>query len=136
MLASHHPTELLKLIDPDRIVENYRNLVCEHTGSEDSGRTLAFTTLIAGNVSLILVNRSWRRSVLATLAKRNVASWAVVAGATLTLLLAFFVPFLHHLFRFGPASADDLAVAAAAGVLSLAWFEVLKLFKIPWLEAA
>ena len=33
--------------------------------------------------ALILVNRSWRRSVLATLARRNVASWAVVAGATL-----------------------------------------------------
>ncbi len=30
MLASHHPTELLKLIDPDRIVENYRNLFCHH----------------------------------------------------------------------------------------------------------
>ncbi len=108
----------------------------DHTGSEDSGRTLAFTTLIAGNVSLILVNRSWRRSVLATLARRNVASWAVVAGATLTLLLAFWVPFLHHLFRFGSASADDLALAAVAGFLSLAWFEVLKLFKIPWLQAA
>jgi Ca2+-transporting ATPase len=108
----------------------------DHTGSEDSGRTLAFTTLIAGNVSLILVNRSWRRSVLATLLKRNVASWAVVAGATLTLLLAFWVPFLHRLFRFGPASADDLAIAAVAGVMSLAWFEVLKLFKTRWLQAA
>ncbi len=108
----------------------------DHTGSEDSGRTLAFTTLIAGNVSLILANRSWRRSVLATLARRNVASWAVVAGATLTLLLAFWVPFLHRLFRFGPVSADDLAFAAAAGVLSLAWFELLKLFKTRWLEAA
>ncbi|OFX20356.1 MAG: ATPase [Anaeromyxobacter sp. RBG_16_69_14] len=107
----------------------------DHTGSEDSGRTLAFTTLIAGNVSLILVNRSWGRSVLATMARRNVASWAVVAGATLALLLAFWVPFLHQLFRFGPASADDLAVAAAAGVLSLAWFEVLKLFKTSWLQA-
>jgi hypothetical protein len=69
------------------------------------------------------------------MARRNVASWAVVAGATLTLLLAFWVPFLHQLFRFGPASADDLAFAAAAGVLSLAWFEVLKLFKTSWLEA-
>ncbi len=107
-----------------------------HTGSEDSGRTLAFTTLIAGNVSLILVNRSWRRTVLATLASRNVASWVVVAGATLTLLLAFWVPFLHHLFRFGPASAGDLALAAGAGILSLAWFEGLKVLPVPWLRAA
>jgi P-type Ca2+ transporter type 2C len=108
----------------------------DHTGSEDAGRTLAFTTLIAGNVALILVNRSWRRSVLATLASRNVASWAVVVAATLTLLLAFWVPFLQTLFRFGPASADDLALAAGAGVLSLAWFEVLKLARTRWLQAA
>jgi P-type Ca2+ transporter type 2C len=105
-----------------------------HTGSEDSGRTLAFTTLIAGNVSLILVNRSWRRTVLASLARRNVASWAVIGGATGTLLLAFWVPLLHHLFRFGRASAHDLLVAAAAGVLSLAWFEILKLFRLRWLQ--
>ncbi|GEJ55994.1 cation-translocating P-type ATPase [Anaeromyxobacter diazotrophicus] len=107
-----------------------------HTGSADSGRTLAFTTLIAGNVSLILVNRSWRHGVLPTLLRRNVASWAVVGGATLTLLLAFWVPLLRQLFRFGPASADDLAIAAGAGVLSLVWFELLKLFKTRWLEAA
>jgi Ca2+-transporting ATPase len=107
-----------------------------HTGSADSGRTLAFTTLIAGNVALILVNRSWRHTVLGTLGQRNLASWAVVGGATLTLLLAFWVPFLHHLFRFGPASADDLALAAGAGVVSLAWFELLKLLRVPWLRAA
>jgi hypothetical protein len=29
MLPSHHPTELPKLIDPDRIVENYRNFACD-----------------------------------------------------------------------------------------------------------
>ena len=30
MVANHHPTELLKLIDPDRVVEHYRNLFCDH----------------------------------------------------------------------------------------------------------
>ena len=67
---------------------------------------------------------------------RNVASWAVVGGATFTMILAFQVPFLHRLFRFGPVGADDLAAAVLAGVLCLAWFEVLKRFKIAWLASA
>ena len=108
----------------------------DHTGSEESGRTLAFATLIAGNVALILVNRSWRQSVLTSLRTRNLASWAVVGGATFTMILAFWVPFLHRLFRFGPVGTDDLAAAVLAGVLCLAWFEALKRFKIPWLVSA
>ncbi len=104
-----------------------------HTGSEDSGRTLAFATLIGGNVALILVNRSWRESVFASLRSRNVASWAVVGGATFTMLLAFWVPLLHRLFKFGPVSLEDALVAVLAGGLSLAWFEGLKRLRPRWL---
>jgi Ca2+-transporting ATPase len=105
----------------------------DHTGSESSGRAMAFATLISGNVFLILVNRSWQRTVLATLATRNLASWAVVGGASATLAVALSVPFFRNLFRFGPVSPEDLALAAAGGALSLAWFEVLKLFRPAWL---
>jgi Ca2+-transporting ATPase len=104
-----------------------------HTGSESSGRALAFAALIAGNVGLILVNRSWARTVLGTLAVRNRASWAVVGGATLTLVLALGVPFLRDLFRFGPVAGDDLALAAVAGLGCLAWFEALKRLAPAWL---
>jgi len=105
----------------------------DHTGSDASGRALAFATLIAGNVSLILVNRSWTDPVVGVLRRRNLASWAVVAGASLTLAVAFLVPFVGRLFRFGPVSLDDFALATAAGLASLAWFEVLKLAKPAWL---
>jgi Ca2+-transporting ATPase len=104
-----------------------------HGESEAAARAMAFTALIAGNVALILVNRSWERSLVGTLATRNLASWAVVAGATLTLLLVFLVPFLRDVFRFGPVGAGDLALAALAGALSLAWFEGLKLIGPAWL---
>ncbi len=30
MVASPHPTELLKLLDPDRIVDGDRNIFCTH----------------------------------------------------------------------------------------------------------
>ncbi len=98
----------------------------DHTGSEASARAMAFVTLIGGNVMLILANRSWRRSVLGVLAVRNRAAWAVVGGATGTLVLALAVPFLRGLFRFGPVGGHDLGLAALAGFLSLAWVELAK----------
>jgi Ca2+-transporting ATPase len=104
-----------------------------HTGSEDSGRALAFATLIAGNVALILVNRSWERSVFATLVTRNRASWAVIAGAVLSLLVVLRVPFFASLFRFGAVRPDELALAMAAGVACLSWFEVVKRLRPGWL---
>jgi Ca2+-transporting ATPase len=105
-----------------------------HTGQPDSGRALAFATLIAGNVQLILVNRSWRRTVVGTLATRNLAAWAVVLGASATLGLTLAVPFLRSLFRFGPVTWGDLGLAVAAGGCSLAWFELAKLLRPGWLE--
>jgi Ca2+-transporting ATPase len=105
-----------------------------HTGSADSGRALAFASLIAGNVSLILVNRSWRSTALRTLGARNLPSWFVVVGATAMLLLALVVPFLRGLFRFGSVDAADAAVAILAGAGALAWFEILKRARPGWLE--
>ena len=105
-----------------------------HSGSPDSGRALAFATLIAGNVSLILVNRSWRDTALRTLGARNLPSWFVVAGATAMLVVALVVPSLRGLFRFGPVSAEDAALAVAAGIGALAWFEVVKWIRPAWLE--
>jgi Ca2+-transporting ATPase len=104
-----------------------------HTASEASGRAMAFATLIAGNLSLILVNRSWRRTLLGTLGTRNRASWLVVGGATVTLVLALWLPFLRGLFRFGPVGGDDLALAVLAGALSLGWFEAVKVLAPAWL---
>jgi Ca2+-transporting ATPase len=100
-----------------------------HTGAEGTARAMAFTTLIGGNVALVLVNRSWERSVLSAFATRNVASWAVVGGAVAILVLALEVPFFRTLFRFGEASLGDLGVAAGAGLLSVSWFELWKLLR-------
>ncbi len=100
----------------------------KQTGSESSARALAFAALIAGNVALILVNRSWERSLFATLVTRNMASWAVILGASAMLVLVLEVPFLRELFHFGPVAGAHLALALGAGFLALSWFEIWKLF--------
>jgi P-type Ca2+ transporter type 2C len=101
----------------------------DHTGAEDTGRAMAFTTLVAGNVALILVNRSWDRSALGAASARNVAVWAVVGGALAALALVLEVPFLRGLFRLAQVGVHDLAIAAAAGLLSVSWFEAWKLLR-------
>jgi Ca2+-transporting ATPase len=108
----------------------------DHTGSDAAGRTMAFATLIAANLSLIAVNRSWTRSALRLARTRNRAAWAVMAGAVATLALALTVPFLRELFRFVPVEGHDLAAAVAVGFVSLAWFELAKRLWPAWLAEA
>jgi Ca2+-transporting ATPase len=108
----------------------------DHSGSDDVARAMAFTTLIGGNVGLILVNRSWTASVFSVLGRRNLAAWAVTLGAVATLAAALLVPFLQRLFRFGPVPVHDLGIAAALGLGSLAWFEMVKAARPAWLRDA
>jgi Ca2+-transporting ATPase len=105
-----------------------------HTGAADSGRALAFATLIAGNVALILVNRSWRSTALRTAGSRNLPSWLVVLGATAMLVLTLVVPFLRALFRFGPVGPEDAVLAIGAGAAAPAWFEAVKAARPAWLD--
>ncbi len=95
--------------------------------NEEDARALTFTTLIVANLGLIFVNRSWSRTVLATLRSPNTALWWVTGGALLFLGLALYVPFLQQLFRFSLLHPSDVALCIASGVVSIIWFEVLKL---------
>ncbi len=95
-------------------------------GAEES-RALAFTTLVIGNLSLILVNRSWTRSLYTALWSPNRALWWVQGGALTLLVLVLYLPGLRDLFHFTPLHANDLALCFAAGLASILWFELFKL---------
>jgi Ca2+-transporting ATPase len=95
--------------------------------SEVDSRALTFTTLIIANLGLIFVNRSWSRTVLATLRSPNTALWWVTGGAILFLGMALYVPFLRDLFRFSFLHPIDILICVVAGVASVLWFEVLKI---------
>jgi P-type Ca2+ transporter type 2C len=96
--------------------------------SETEARALAFVTLIVSNLSLILSNRSWTESVLASFKKRNAALNWVLACAVVFLVLVVYVPGLKSLFLFSSMELLDWAVAVGAGLLSVLWFELMKLF--------
>jgi Ca2+-transporting ATPase len=92
---------------------------------------MAFTTLIGGNVALILVNRSWERSAIVALGIRNGSAWVLVVGAIAMLAAAIEIPFFRTLFRFADPGLQDLGIAFAAGLLSVSWFELWKLLRRP-----
>jgi Ca2+-transporting ATPase len=97
--------------------------------SVQEARALTFTTLVVANLSLILTNRSWSRTIWATLRTANVALGWVFGGALALLMLVLYLPFLRKLFHFTFLHPDDLLICFLAGVFSILWFEGVKIFK-------
>jgi Ca2+-transporting ATPase len=93
---------------------------------ENGARGLAFATLIAANLSLIVTNRSWTLSALQSLRTPNRPQWWVVAGGLSFLCLVLFVPFLKDLFKVELPGPQHLVGCIAAGVSSIFIFEAFK----------
>ncbi len=93
---------------------------------EQEVRALTFTTLMISNLGLILTNRSWSRTFVATMRFPNRALFPVVAGAIIFLGVVLYVPFFVNLFRFSALHSLDIVLCIAAGVGSVIWFEAVK----------
>ena len=92
----------------------------------DEARALTFSTLVIGNLWLILVNRSWSGTLLASLRTPNAALWWVIGGTLGFLAFVLYVPGLRELFGFTYLHANDVLLAFAAGATGVAWFEIFK----------
>jgi Ca2+-transporting ATPase len=99
--------------------------------SENEVRALTFVAIVAGNLALILVNRSYQRTGIEMLRSPNAVLWGIVTATLGALTLAVYVPSVASIFRFAPPAAGDLAIAQAAGVAGVAWFEVWKWLAVP-----
>ena len=97
--------------------------------SEQEDRALAFTTLIAANIAVILSNRSWTRNIFQILGTSNKTVKWVVGGAAFFLILILNVPFLLELFQFEKISLVESLICIAAGFSSIIWFELYKVWR-------
>ena len=103
-------------------------MIAPHRGqSEAEARALTFTTLVIANLGLILTNRSWSGTITSTLRRPNLALWFVILGTVVLLGLVLSVPFFRGLFKFGRLHLPDVGICIAAGIVSVLWFEGLKL---------
>ncbi len=94
--------------------------------SEQEVRALAFTTLIAANIAVILSNRSWTRNIFQIIVTTNRTVKWVVGGAAFFLTVILKVPFLLNLFQFETISFFEAAVCVTLGFSSIVWFEMYK----------
>lgn len=94
--------------------------------SNDQARALAFTTLIIGNIGLIVSNRSLTRHIFQLIVQNNTALLWVALGAVSFLVITLVVPAAQSLFRFGPLHPNDIAICLAAGLVSTSLFEAIK----------
>ena len=95
---------------------------------EFEARALTFTTLIVSNISLILSNRSWKRTIFTSIRTPNAALWWTMGCAFVFLGMVLYIPHLRAIFKFGQLHLSDILICLAAGVISTAWFEFLKIF--------
>jgi P-type Ca2+ transporter type 2C len=100
-----------------------------HSDNE-SRRALVFGTLVMANLCLILTNRSWSRTVVSMFNDPNAALWWVLGGTPLMLTLVFTVPLLRDLFCFSALHPVDVAIFVVSGVLSIVWFELVKVCRV------
>jgi P-type Ca2+ transporter type 2C len=95
---------------------------------EFDARALTFSGLIVANLGMILVNRSWTRTVFETIRSPNSALWWVISLALIFLAAVLYIPALQTLFRFSVLHPNDLLLSLAAGLAGVLWFELLKLW--------
>jgi Ca2+-transporting ATPase len=97
--------------------------------SEPLTRTMVFTTLIAANVFLTLVNRSFYYSILTTLRYKNNLVLLIISITIAILGLLLFVKPLTKFFDFESLDASQLLISIGIGFVSVIWYEAVKWWK-------
>jgi Ca2+-transporting ATPase len=98
-----------------------------HAMTEGQSRSIAFTTLVFGDLALMVANRSATLTLIESLGRANAASWWIIAGTLAALAVVTQAPWAAEAFRFEDVPARTLAAAAGAGVASVLWFDAWKL---------
>jgi Ca2+-transporting ATPase len=96
---------------------------------ELEARSFAFTSLVLANLLLIIVNLSWKKTFHEILLTANKTLFIVLGGAISCLLAVLYIPFLSNLFHLAPLRIFDFLLIIIVAIISLFWFELLKIFR-------
>ncbi len=97
---------------------------------DNMARTMAFTSLVLGNLALILSSRSHTGTVIESMKMENKALWIVFASTLFFLGLVLYVPFLQGLFKLAALDARLLVICLLSAFVSLAVFELAKYLRM------
>lgn len=96
--------------------------------SEVITRTMVFVTLIAANIFLTLVNRSFYYSIFTTLRYKNNLVLLIIGITIAITALLLLVPMLAHFFEFEMLHLSQVLISVTVGFLSVR-YEIVKWVK-------
>lgn len=95
--------------------------------NDEKARALVFSSLMAINLSLVMVNRSRQHSIFYLIRHGNKTFYILSGVSFVLMLLVNYVPFLTRLFHLERLSISLLAICGGVALLSVLLFELLKL---------
>ena len=94
--------------------------------NESTTRTMVFVVLIAANIILTLVNRSFFYSIFTTLKyKNNLVLLIISITIALTSILIYISP-VATFFKLTPLNLFQGLISIGIGIVSVIWFEIVK----------
>lgn len=100
--------------------------------SEGEVRAIAFSSLIIGNIFLILTSLSKTRNFVSVLMEKNIAVIAITVIAIALLLLTISVPALQHIFSFQFPGFKHFISSIIGATIILLIFESIKFLNVKW----
>lgn len=97
--------------------------------TEGEIRAIAFSSLIVGNIFLILTTLSKTRNAITVLLERNMALLIIILTAFALMILLIAVPHLNHIFGFDYPGFSHFGISIIGSLTLLVTLEVLKYFR-------
>lgn len=94
---------------------------------EMTTRSFVFTTLMASNILLTLVNRSEENTLRQTLFYKNNIMFIILGIATSLMVVILYFPPLRLMFKMGPISLQESLICIATAFFSVVWYELWKI---------
>ena len=93
---------------------------------EATTRAIVFTVLIAANILLTLVNRSFYYSLFTTLKYKNNLVVIIILITIVITGLLIFIPPLTLFFGFAQLTINQILFSIGIGFASVIWYEFVK----------
>lgn len=98
-----------------------------HTDAEI--RAITFSSLIIGNIFLVLTSLSKTRNFISVFLEGNRALLLIIFSASLILILSLNVPYLQDIFKFENPGIIHFAPPVIAAFIMLMFFEIIKFLR-------
>ncbi len=97
--------------------------------AEDDLRSVVFVALVIANFGLVLVNRSLRTSLVASLLRPNRSLWFMTILTGILLAAALWIQPVREVFRFAVMTPGQYLIALAVGMSAMVLLSVIRLVR-------